>query len=634
MPTSFSAGAFLRPLPLMDKKYTLFGVLFIAAAVALMIYGVKHPPPAPPPPPAEQATTTPPAGPEGQPPQTTIGPETVAPSAAPGQPVTLPSATPQTNSLFAPLEPPHPDAQIVTLANDYIEARFTNYGGAIASIALKKHPEKQGSDEPLTLNAVHHAPVLALAGFAGADSAQRYEQVSTSADEVVYRTVVHDQLEITRRYTISRDPDQQDPYVIRNETTLRNLGGNVVNLPARFAINLGTGQLVHDSDSATYLNVGRFDGSKLRLTPRSSLDESSGFLGMIGGHPAQPYLENDGPTVWATVENQFFATIVTPDKPGTGVSLRRVELPPADDNPSARYGLTGELLMESRTVPAGSTDALKFEIYAGPKEYARLARLGEKRDKVMNWGSITGPIAKILLLLLTALHSFIGNWGFAIIATTLVLRTAMWPLTGMGTRAAKRMAKIQGPLKEIQEKYKDNRTKQQEETIKLFKANKVNPLGGCLPLLVQMPIFFGLFSMLRSASELRLASFLWIPDLSAPDTVAHVPGIGFPINIIPVLMGVSMVLQMRLSPSPTTDNQSAKMMKFMPYIFTAMCYNYSSGLALYWTTSNMFTIFQQWVTNRSKDPVETTPVKPGAAERAKPVHGARVSSTRDGKKKR
>jgi YidC/Oxa1 family membrane protein insertase len=183
----------------------------------------------------------------------------------------------------------------------------------------------------------------------------------------------------------------------------------------------------------------------------------------------------------------------------------------------------------------------------------------------------------------------------------------MWPITAQASKSAKRMAKIQGPMKEIQEKYKDNKQKQQEETLKLFKQHKINPIGGCLPMFIQLPIFFGLFRMLLSASELRFAEFLWVPDLSAPENLFS-DVIPIPLNIMPLLMGASMFVQMRMTPTPTTDNASAKMMKIMPFFITAVCYNFSSGLAVYWTASNLFSIFQQWVTNRRKDPVEDAPV--------------------------
>lgn len=614
----------------MDKRNTTIGILLLIAALALMYLAPQTPPPPPQSAPADDPAATPPP-----PPDQPGGGQTLqsgGPAADPSQSLRLGQASTASSTMFAPLAPNREDEVYVALENERVAVRFTNYGGAIADVALKQHRRSLDSEEPLVLNAVHHAPILAFSGLAGADQNARYEQVSATATEVVYRAVVQDQLEITRTYRISRDPDQQDPYVIHNETVLRNLGTNTVNLSAQ--LNLGTGRPVHNGDDPNLLTVGRFDGEDANFTPRTQLDQSSGFLGLFGGHPARPLIEHQGPIVWATVENQFFTTIVTPARPGRGVIAQRVELPMEADEFRPNYGLTGAMLLPSVSLAPGATDTLTFDVYAGPKEYQRLARLGQDQDKVMRWGTFIGFFSKLLLTLMTALHSFIGNWGVAIIATTVVIRTLMWPLTGMSTRAAKRMAKIQGPLKEIQEKYKDNRAKQQEETLKLFKQHKVNPLGGCLPLLIQMPIFFGLFSMLRTASELRFANFLWIQDLSAPDTIARIPGIGFPINLMVLLMGATQIIQMRLTPAPSTDNASARMMKFMPYFIVAICYNFSSGLAVYWTASNAFSIFQQWVTNRQKDPVEVAPAKPGAAERAKPVRDAKVANVAKPKKRK
>lgn len=619
----------------MDKKNTTIGVLLLAAALALMFIGPRRPPPQPPtqPAPVENAGTAP----VGAATQATPLENAAAPIGTPGQPVTLPTAAPTAvNTLFAPVAPGRADEN-VTLGNEFIEVRFTKYGGAIADVALKQHLALKNRPDPLVLNAEHYAPTLAFTEFPGADFGTTYTLVSQDSSQVVWRTVVAGSLEITRTYAITRAGGEQDPYSIRSTTTLRNLGAGPIT-PARLRLNLGTAQPFHDTDTGQYLGVGLYDGDSAKFIARDSLS-GGGFLSWIGMADGSPKasVERLGPTVWATVENQFFAAIVAPKKPAAGVIIRRVQLPLHASSTQPRTGVTGDLLIDTPTIAAGGSETLEFSLYTGPKEYHRLVQLGQKQDLVMQWGNFIGFFAKLLLTLMTWLHGLFDfsrwAWGFAIVATTVVIRTLLWPLTGLSTRAAKRMAKIQVPLKEIQEKYKDNRIKQQEETMKLFKAHKVNPLGGCLPLLVQMPIFFGLFTMLRSASELRFAEFLWIPDLSAPEQLWQ-NSIGFGINIMVLLMGATQFVQMRLTPTPATDNASVKMMKYMPFFFTAICYNFSSGLALYWTASNLFSIFQQWVTNRSKDPVEITPTKPGAAERAKPVKDAKVVSVGDRKKKK
>jgi YidC/Oxa1 family membrane protein insertase len=632
----------------MDKKNTIIGITLLLAAFGLMVYGPKSqratPPPPPQPAPSGQAAGTPAPNPgveAGSPPSQVIAPTpTPAPAAAAtpaeGQPVALQSQLlPNPPPLFAPLAPKRADEQITTIGNEFIEARFTNYGGAIAEVALKKHrAHKTGPEEPLVLNSERHAPILTLARLPGADDGAAYERVSATGNQVVFRAVVGGQLEVLRTYTVSTDEKTQDPYVIRNETLLRNVGAAPIT-GGQLALNIGTARLVHDTDDGEYLLSGRFDGDDLNLTRRSSLQESGGFLGMFGRHGAYAYQRDLGPTVWGTVENQFFVTIVTPKKPGAGVLVRRVELPHRAESARPRHGLTSDMYVDSATIAAGGSETLSFDVYAGPKEFIRLERFGQRQDEVMQWGWFEF-FSGILLWLMTNVQQLVSgsewSWGWAIILTTVVVRTALWPLTGMSTRAAKRMAKISGPLKELQEKYKDNRQKLTEETMKLWKEHKVNPAAGCLPILVQMPIFIGLFYMLRSAAELRFAEFLWIKDLSAPDTVAYVFGI--PINPMPVLMGVSSMIQMRLTPTPTTDNPSAKIMKFMPILFTVMCYTFSSGLSVYWTCTNLFSIFQQFVTNRRKDPVEIAPTKPGAAERAKPVRDAKVTNVPGGKKKK
>jgi YidC/Oxa1 family membrane protein insertase len=173
------------------------------------------------------------------------------------------------------------------------------------------------------------------------------------------------------------------------------------------------------------------------------------------------------------------------------------------------------------------------------------------------------------------------------------------------------MAKLNPLMQAMREKYKDNPQKIQSETLKLFKEHKVNPVGGCIPILITMPFFIGFFSMLQSASDLRFASFLWVRDLSAADTVysfgvANLPLLGLThlnLNIMPLLLGTTMIFQMRLTPTPpTADNAQATMMKIMPWMFTLFCYSFASGLALYSTINGLFTIGQQMIINRMPDP--------------------------------
>jgi YidC/Oxa1 family membrane protein insertase len=568
----------------MDKKNTVIGVLLLLAAMASFYFSARLAPPVPP-------VNQPPAGtsvqPTGLPVRTTVTPE--------------PHISPSDTVLSAAKSAP---AEYVTLSNDFLEVRFTNRGGAIEHVGLKKYTEEKGHPGLYTLNAKAAAPALSLADFPGVDRHTSYALVSQTATEVVYRTVA-DGLEVTRRYSLAKVAGQDD-YQIRHETTFRNLTDKLMPLP-RASFSLGTAAPLNANDLGLYLNAGHSDGNDATFIARSDL-QGGGFLAMIGmkdGAPP-PFIEHTAPVAWASVKNQFFAMILTPDQPGTGLRVERVKLfPLAPDTDANAYGITGYARFELKPLPAGASSTFGASLFAGPKEYKRLSNVDifkRSEEKVMQFSTGFGKIffsgffAPLLLTIMTWVHSLVPNWGWAIVITTLLLKIFFLPFTLAASRSAKRMAKLNPLMQAMREKYKDNPQKIQTETLKLFKENKVNPLGGCIPILITIPFFIGFFTMLQSASELRFASFLWATDLSAPDTIAHI--FGLPLNIMPLLMGATMIIQMRLTPTPTTDNAQATMMKIMPWMFTLFCYNFASGLALYSTINGLFTIGQQLVINR------------------------------------
>jgi YidC/Oxa1 family membrane protein insertase len=272
------------------------------------------------------------------------------------------------------------------------------------------------------------------------------------------------------------------------------------------------------------------------------------------------------------------------------------------------------------TVPPGQEVTLRFNIFAGPKVYQMLASLSEQLDNridlVMGFG-LWGPISKGLLAVMNWLHHQIGfPYGLAIILITVVIRLAIWPLTRASMRSTKRMQELQPQIKALQEKFKDDPQKLQQKTWDFYKKNKVNPLGGCLPMLLQIPVIFGFYGMLRSAIELRGAHFLWIGDLSQPDTIFTLALLGhnLPINPMPIIMGLSQFWQASMMPlSPGMDPAQQKMMRYFPLMMVYIFYNYSSGLALYWTVSNLITILQNKLTK-----TQTTPAGAPAPAAAAP----------------
>lgn len=270
------------------------------------------------------------------------------------------------------------------------------------------------------------------------------------------------------------------------------------------------------------------------------------------------------------------------------------------------------LTYPAQTLQPGEKVTRKHTIYAGPKEYSQLKSSEKQIDLVMDFTGITGICAKALLLLLNAVHSLIPSYGASIVVLTIVIKLAFWPLTSASTRSMKRMSTLQPQLNAIREKYKSDPAKMNQKTMEFMKEHRINPMAGCLPLVLTFPVFIGFFFMLRTAIELRGESFLWCCDLSRPDSVYVVPGLGFipllgipgiglPLNIMPVLYLATAWWQSTLTPvSPQMDPAQQKMLKYMPVFFGVLFYNYSAGLTLYWTTQNLMTILQTKITKSNE----------------------------------
>jgi YidC/Oxa1 family membrane protein insertase len=590
----------------MDKKNTVIGALLLIAALASFYFSARYAPQQP-----VQPTSTATSG---------------SPLATNQAPAAGPASSPSDATLSAPTTTVAAPAEFVTLANEFIAVKFTNQGGAIDSIALLKkaaHLDAQHKEsaERYTLNAKQAAPALSLADFPGADRNVAYTLVSQTATEVVYRAVAHN-LEVTRRYSLAKAPGLDD-YQLRHETTFRNLSNAPLALP-RAVFNLGTAAPLSDTDTGIYLNVGYYNGDSTEFVRRDQL-ASAGFM---SSGPPPAFLDQPAAIQWASVKNQFFAMILTPDQPGVGVRVERVKVDPMQpaENRGA-YGVTAYAQFDLKPLAAGASTTFGASYFAGPKEYKRLANTDvfkHHENEVMQFNTYPGKLffssffAPLLLTIMTWVHSVVPSWGLAIVLTTLLLKIVFLPLTLAASRSAKRMAKLQPHMAAMREKYKDNPQKMQTETLRLFKENQVNPVGGCIPILITIPFFMAMFTMLQSVSELRFASFLWVHDLSAPDTIYSFGAVTLPIlglthlniNIMPLFMGATMIFQMRLTPTPTTDPAQQTMFKVMPWMFMLFCYNFASGLALYSTINGLFTIGQQMVINRMPEP--QLPINAGA----------------------
>ncbi|NCO68251.1 MAG: protein translocase component YidC [Nitrospirae bacterium CG_4_10_14_0_8_um_filter_41_23] len=254
-----------------------------------------------------------------------------------------------------------------------------------------------------------------------------------------------------------------------------------------------------------------------------------------------------------------------------------------------------------------------FILYAGPKEYDRLKALNVGLEHIVDFGFFS-VIAVPLFWLLKFFYKFIGNYGWAIVLLTIIIRIPFIPLVNKSQKSMKKMQELQPRMAEVREKYKKDPQRMQKEVMELYKKHKVNPVGGCLPMLLQIPVFFALYKILMIAIELRGTPFmLWIKDLSAPDTLfGHIPsGVpligGFAVGPLPIVMGITMLIQQKMTPTSMDPTQN-KMMMLMPIVFTFLFLNFASGLVLYWLMNNIFSITQQFYANRklAKEAAQTS----------------------------
>ncbi len=292
---------------------------------------------------------------------------------------------------------------------------------------------------------------------------------------------------------------------------------------------------------------------------------------------------------WVGLQNSYYAIILKPAAEAQGLIVA-----PVFGAASKAEGLCAAATMGTFAILPGGVFKQDYLVYAGPKEYFQMEKLPNQFQKIIDFGWFA-PIAKAILYLLDVFFKMFHNYGIAIIVLTILVKVITYPLTAVSFKSMKRMQTIQPHVNALKERLKDNPKKMQKEMMELYKEHKVNPMGGCLPMLIQLPIFVALFNALRNAVELKGASFLWMHDLSMPDTVAVVAGL--PINILPIIMGGTMFWQQKMS---TVDPAQAKMMMFMPIIFTFIFYSFPSGLVLYWLVNNVLSIAQQYQVQRQK----------------------------------
>lgn len=554
---------------------------------------------------------------------------------------------PATAPVVAASAPGTPAIETAVLENDFLRLHLTNQGAGIRRAEMKKHPRHLEGAELIAINENASHPLASLSPGPKQYDTSVWSVVAKTKTEVTYETSAADG--VKWRKTIRLPGAESDPHEVSVLLEAQNNG------PIPF--EMGNRYLYAGSAAPLHLNewsmqIGSYWMDKDGDFEYKTVDHFGGrkVLGIFGGgeKPHDQFLLKQ--MHWAGVNDQFFTTIVRPSEPYEGgVWIGRfpvtVEGNEVESRKKRMFAAEAALTLPKETIAPGATASVEYGIYLGPKEYARLKALGDRRQRVMHYDEIPifgwlfgwaiKPIASALIIGLVMIKGWVGDYGVAIILITLLIRLLIWPVYAKSARSMKRMSKLTPLMKDLREKYADNPQKMNEETMKLYQTYGINPLGGCLPMFIQLPVFLAFYRMLWSAVELRHESFLWVKDLAMPDTLFTIPVMGgIDVNPLPILMGLTSFIQIAITPK-TGDKTQQMIFMLMPFMFLFICYNFASALALYWTVSNTFSIFQTWIMNKLPEPElvkRSGPVKKGfmqrmaeqadAAKKAKEAGGA------------
>ena len=470
----------------------------------------------------------------------------------------------------------------MTVETDLYTAIFSEDGGTLRSFVLKEHTETHAADSKgmqlVKTDPQQGSPLQfswgTLVGqqlLYGSEEQSIKLSAGESRKELRMVAQAGNGLVVERIFTFTSGSYLIDLKVkVKNTSDAMLQGMPQMHLASKYFLGL-------DSPAGSFLFAGpaAYVNGQLHEVPADDFKDGPKTL--------------QGTIDWAGYSSNYFLCGLIPQD-GSGVSFTM-----QGTQDFARMQLSGNL----DSLQPGAEKEYKYLVFYGPKKQTMLKDLGYNLDKAINFGWFD-IIAKPTLWLLNWFYSFCHNYGVAIILVTILFKAIFWPISQKGMKSMKNMQKLQPKMVKIKEKYKNDPAKMNQEVMNLYKTYKVNPLGGCLPMMLQIPVFFALYKVLLMGIELRHAPFmLWINDLSAPDRLwigFDIPYLGG-LPILTLLMGASMFYQQKLTPT-SADPTQAKIMMFLPVIFTFMFLNFASGLVLYWFVNNLLSILQQMLINR------------------------------------
>ncbi|MDY6851335.1 MAG: membrane protein insertase YidC [Thermodesulfobacteriota bacterium] len=485
---------------------------------------------------------------------------------------------------------PRADIREITVHTELYTAVFTEAGGRLKSFKLNKYRSANNLDSPpKELVTADSDKDLPLGLFFRAGQGPKLKNAYFKADregldltgaagqgKLVMTFEGPDHFQVIKTYTF-----RTGSYLIDLEVRLRNLSPATID--DNLVLELASGPFMK-SKRYSFAGFGALIDDDLQEIDIEDLEDDLDYL------KKKTYT-----LTWAAYEDQYFlAGILPQDKDKTRVAASAI----------GSRGVRIEFINPPLVMPPQTKKVYRFTIFYGPKDYNLLKSLnnGLVRSIYFGWFDI---LSKPLLIFMIWLHNYVSNYGIVIIIITILIKILFWPLTAKSYKSMKSMQKIQPKIMKLREKYKEDREAMNREMMQLYRTYKVNPMGGCLPMIIQIPVFIALYRLLDYSLELRHSPFwLWIDDLSAPDRLFHfaykLPLMQEPtgIPVLTLLMGASMLLQQKMTPTPGDPTQ-AKIMMFMPIFFTFIFINFPAGLVLYWLVNNLLSIGQQYLINKS-----------------------------------
>ncbi|MEO5916513.1 MAG: membrane protein insertase YidC [Luteolibacter sp.] len=522
-------------------------------------------------------------------------------------PIDVPVTT--TAELTVETPPPPTEEKKVILENKDVIFTLTNIGGGIKFAEFKKQFQVGSKTDLVQVNHFGAGPIGGLAD-AGQNllNAPAYTYKAEESEEgkkAVFIAKLPSGLIAKKTFSLVDSDKPGSDYLLDFELKLENGASSAINLN-QWSLFLGEASPLYQSE------VGQQTGFFWRADNGITFKDGSAFKGgMFGSAKSILTSDSDKPVQFAGVTNQFFATVIRPKEPYVGSVWAKPSQVSLTANAKSITSVYGGLQLPAATLAPNELKTFNYLVFVGPKDNTMLRKMdgawGDGWGDVMQYGWFS-VVSRTLNFLLNKYHLLLNHvaknwsWGLAIILLTITVRVVIWPLHAKSTHTMKKMAKLQPEMAKIKEKYPDDPNKVNAETMGLYRKYGINPLGGCLPMFIQIPIFFGFYRMLQYAVELRGQPFLWVHDLSQPDTLTHLAFLGgIPFNILPIVMAISSFLQIRMTPK-TGDPMQQKIIMFMPFMFFFFCYNFASALALYWTTQNIFSIGQTWLMSKVPEP--------------------------------